>query len=199
MTDASGIDKLTPKQEKFCLLYIELGNAAEAYRRAYACANMSAATIQREATRLLANPTITTRLLQLRAQVAEKAVLDKAWVLDKIRKNVEVSLGEQTLTLKVQKRDKGSGVVTVSEIEVSAHDAAAANKGLELLARHLGMFVDKHEVTGKDGEPLLPDDKPIDKIDLARRLLHMIKDATDEVAAAQGTNSEEKPDGRTTH
>jgi phage terminase small subunit len=142
-------DKLTPKQERFCLLYIELGNAAEAYRRAYACANMSAATIQREATRLLANHTITTRLLELRSQAAEKAVLDKAWVLAKLRKNVEVSLGEQTLTLKVQKRDKESGAVEVVEVEISAHDAAAANKGLELLARHLGLFEADNEQAGK--------------------------------------------------
>jgi len=194
----SGTGKLTQKQETFCLLYIELGCAADAYRGAYNCANMSAATVQREATRLLANPTITTRLLQLRAQAAEKAVLDKAWVLDKLRKNIEVSLGEQTITLKLQKRDKESGAISVSEVQVSAHDAAAANKGLELLARHLGMFVDKHELTGKDGEPLLPDDKPIDKVDLARRLLHLVKEVTDEAGAMQGNNSEEKAHGQPT-
>lgn len=28
---------LTPKQEKFCQLYIELGNASEAYRQSYDC------------------------------------------------------------------------------------------------------------------------------------------------------------------
>ena len=27
--------KLTPKQESFCLAYIETGNASEAYRQAY--------------------------------------------------------------------------------------------------------------------------------------------------------------------
>ena len=31
---------LTPKQEKFCQLYIELGNASEAYRQSYDCSKM---------------------------------------------------------------------------------------------------------------------------------------------------------------
>lgn len=26
---------MTPKQDKFCMLYIELGNASEAYRQSY--------------------------------------------------------------------------------------------------------------------------------------------------------------------
>jgi hypothetical protein len=117
------------------------------------------------------------RLLELRSRAAEKTVLDKAWVLDKLRKNIEVSLGGQTVRLKVHKRDKESGAVEVGEVEISAHDAAAANKGLELLARHLGMFVDKHELTGKDGEPFLSEDKPIDKVDLARRMFHMLAEA----------------------
>jgi len=32
--------KLTIKQEKFCNLYIELGNASEAYRQSYNCEKM---------------------------------------------------------------------------------------------------------------------------------------------------------------
>ncbi|EPZ98572.1 terminase small subunit, partial [Glaesserella parasuis] len=40
---------LTPKQEKFCQLYIELGNASEAYRQAYDCSKMSNETINTKA------------------------------------------------------------------------------------------------------------------------------------------------------
>ena len=35
---------LTPKQEAFCLAYMETGNASEAYRRAYDADNMKPAT-----------------------------------------------------------------------------------------------------------------------------------------------------------
>ena len=47
-------EKLTPKQEAFCLAYLETGNASEAYRRCYnTSTNMAAATVNREAARLL--------------------------------------------------------------------------------------------------------------------------------------------------
>ena len=41
--------KLTPKQESFCLAYIETGNASEAYRQAYNAKNMKPETINRKA------------------------------------------------------------------------------------------------------------------------------------------------------
>lgn len=41
--------KLTPKQEKFCQKYIELGNASEAYRQSYDCSRMKSETINRKA------------------------------------------------------------------------------------------------------------------------------------------------------
>ena len=95
-------------------------------------------------------------------------MLDKAWVLDKLRKNVEVSLGEQTLTLKVPHKDKDSGEVTVSEVEISAHDATAANKGLELLARHLGLFEIDHSQQGAAAAAAIV--KEITDLEVARRI-----------------------------
>lgn len=49
---ASGGRGLTPKQEKFCQLYIELGNASEAYRQAYDCSKMSEESINVNASKL---------------------------------------------------------------------------------------------------------------------------------------------------
>ncbi|MFI4919849.1 MAG: terminase small subunit [Legionellales bacterium] len=57
---------LTVKQESFCKLYIEHGNASEAYRRAYNAENMQAATINRKAFELTENGNITARLKELR-------------------------------------------------------------------------------------------------------------------------------------
>jgi phage terminase small subunit len=51
--------KLTIKQEKFCNLYLETGNATDAYRQAYNCGNMKYDTIKRKAVELLKNGTIT--------------------------------------------------------------------------------------------------------------------------------------------
>ena len=64
---------LTPKQEAFCLAYIETGNASEAYRRSYNAGKMSASTVNRTAKELVDNPKITARLQELRAPAVEKA------------------------------------------------------------------------------------------------------------------------------
>lgn len=66
---------LTPKQENFCLAYLETGNASEAYRRAYDAENMSPNALNREACVMLDNPKIALRLEELRAPVREKALL----------------------------------------------------------------------------------------------------------------------------
>ncbi|MDO9950989.1 terminase small subunit [Glaesserella parasuis] len=58
---------LTPKQEKFCQLYIELGNASEAYRQSYDCSKMNNETINTKAKQLLKNGPITVRLDELRS------------------------------------------------------------------------------------------------------------------------------------
>ena len=59
---------LTPKQENFCQLYIELGNASEAYRQSYDADSMNENTVHRNASALLDNNKITTRLEQIRME-----------------------------------------------------------------------------------------------------------------------------------
>lgn len=62
---------LTPKQEAFALAYVETGNAAEAYRRAYDVkAATQHSTIYSAASRLLADPKICARVAELQDQAA---------------------------------------------------------------------------------------------------------------------------------
>jgi phage terminase small subunit len=63
---------LTPKQENFCLAYLETGNASEAYRRAYDAENMATDTISRKAKELLDNGKITARLSELREPIMKR-------------------------------------------------------------------------------------------------------------------------------
>mgnify|MGYP003587417918 CR=1 FL=1 len=56
---------LTPKQEAFCLAYVETGNASEAYRRSYNAEKMKAETVNRTAKELLDNPKIAARVKEL--------------------------------------------------------------------------------------------------------------------------------------
>ncbi len=58
---------LTIKQEKFCMVYIETGNASEAYRQAYNCENMKEATINRNAKMMIDDNKISTRVKELKS------------------------------------------------------------------------------------------------------------------------------------
>jgi len=58
---------LTPKQEKFVQVYVECGNASEAYRTAYAAGGMKPETVNRKAKELLDNGKITARIRELQA------------------------------------------------------------------------------------------------------------------------------------
>lgn len=66
---------LTPKQENFCLAYLETGNASEAYRRAYDADGMTPGSINVKASELLSNVKIAVRLEELRAPVRDRAML----------------------------------------------------------------------------------------------------------------------------
>lgn len=59
---------MTPKQEQFAYLYIETGNATEAYRRAYNTENMKPETIAKEAYKLLQDQDITVMIDGLKAE-----------------------------------------------------------------------------------------------------------------------------------
>lgn len=64
--------KLTPKQEKFCQVFMETSNASEAYRRVYNAANMKDTTINVAAKQLLDNNKVASRLEELRERGAKK-------------------------------------------------------------------------------------------------------------------------------
>lgn len=63
---------LTPKQEKFCLKYIETGNASEAYRQSYSCERMKPETIKRNAKKLLDSNNIATTVEKLRQEIKDR-------------------------------------------------------------------------------------------------------------------------------
>lgn len=58
---------LTPKQEKFAQVYIETGNASEAYRQAYSTKGKSENYVAVQAHELLHHPKISVRVEELKA------------------------------------------------------------------------------------------------------------------------------------
>jgi phage terminase small subunit len=66
---------LTPKQEKFAQNIIEGMSQADAYRNSYCAKRMSDKTIIEEASKLMANPNIATRVQELRDQLANDKIM----------------------------------------------------------------------------------------------------------------------------
>ncbi len=64
--------KLTPKQEAFCLGYMETGNASEAYRRSYSASKMKPEVVAVEACKLLASHKVAIRVASLQAAAAKR-------------------------------------------------------------------------------------------------------------------------------
>jgi phage terminase small subunit len=119
---------LTPKQENFCLAYIETGNASEAYRRSYDASGMSDTSINRKAKELLDNGKIAARLAALRAPVVQKA---------------QITLEKHLNDLK-RLRD----MAEASEKYGPAIQAEIAR------GKASGLYVEKTELTGPEGGPI---------------------------------------------
>src|SRR5262245_59286762 len=129
------MEGLTAKQEKFCSLYVELGNATHAYLQAYQAANMTHRTAQKRAGELLKNGAVTGRIAALQAAAAQKAGLTRQWVLERLMLNARICMGEERVRLAVQRTNKETKQIEVVEIVVTERDAAAANRALELLGK----------------------------------------------------------------
>lgn len=128
--------KLTPKQEKFVESYIETGNSAEAYRRAYSAEKMSPQAIWVEGTRLLQHPVVALRLKQRQAQEQERTGVTVEWLTDQLKTVLAKAMGE------------GKG-------------ASAAVSALMGMAKLHGLIVEKQNVTSDNrhhhsAEPLSP-------------------------------------------
>ena len=63
---------MTPKQEHFARLYVETGNASEAYRQAYNAENMKPETVTNEAYKLLQSPDISAMVDDLKAETRQR-------------------------------------------------------------------------------------------------------------------------------
>jgi phage terminase small subunit len=149
------------KRETYCLERVKGRTQPEAYIIAgYQAKTQQVA--EAAASRLERDPEVLNRIEELRAKVlptlnkmlelkGEKAVLDRAWVLERLMRNARIAMGEETvkLTLRRPSSRKGGGEESnaTETLEISDRDAQAANKALELLGKtnELRMWVDQVE------------------------------------------------------
>lgn len=76
--------KISQKQEKFILKYLECGNASEAYRSAYSYQNMRPEVVHVKACELLKKDKVAVRLKELQGEVTDKLLYDATTYLKRL-------------------------------------------------------------------------------------------------------------------
>jgi phage terminase small subunit len=174
LKDGRGKNELTPKQECFCQEYlVDLNATAAAIRAGY-----SAKTAQEQASRLLSNVMVQAATQRLMDQRAQKVGITAEEVLREYRKLAFASLGNilriqsdgtACFDLRSMTPDQAAAIqeFSVDEFIEGKQGAKGNGKGekgarvkrmrikladkkgaLDSVARHLGMFDDKINVTG---------------------------------------------------
>lgn len=167
---------LTPKQEAFAraIALQQRKDASAAYRSVYDWQGMKPATVNRKAKELMDNGKIAARIVELSAPAVLRTEIGIERVLEEYAKIAFTDLpgiiafdgGRISLTdfdkltpaqracikkfrVKTETKLLPDGEkVPVDVVEVELHSKQAA---LDSIARHLGMFIDKTQLTGPDG------------------------------------------------
>lgn len=137
--------KLTPKQQAFVAEYLVDLNATQAAVRA----GYSEKTANEQGARLLANVSVADAIALAQAERARRTEISQDYVLGNLVEVTERCLQRRPVcgALGVQVADEdGNSVWTFN--------AQGANKALELIGKHLGMFKERMEHSGKDGAPI---------------------------------------------
>jgi len=134
--------KLTVKQQAFAAFYIELGNATEAYLKAYPNVKKEA-TARAAGSRMLTNVSVKSYIDNRMEELKSERVADQQEVLEyltsvmrgEVQDEMLLVIGDETGT-EVERHEKRS-------------DTVARTKAAELLGKRYRMWIDKVETDGK--------------------------------------------------
>ena len=129
---------LTPKQESFCLVYVQTGNASEAYRRSYDVSDdTKPETVWSEASRLVADPKVSARIVELQERARDIALVSVGSLTNELEKArshamadpkgaaaaVSAIMGKAKLH-KLLEEDKAAGTGVAVTVVIGTRDAA---------------------------------------------------------------------------
>ena len=116
------IKKLTPKQQSFCQEFLKHFNGTKAYQLVY---KVNIKQAEANSSRLIRNDKVRLFLAQATQKQAEKAELSIEWIIKELKGMYE----------KCQSDLRSPGIM------------ANATRQLELLGKHIGMWIDRSELT----------------------------------------------------
>lgn len=140
---SKGVGKLTDKQKRFVEEYLIDLNATQAAIRA----GYSEDTARQIGAENLTKPVIQQAIQQAQNERSERTQITQDDVIRRLIEIADISVGKKAITETEIARMEG-GVVVGTDVVKTCFEPHAANKALELLGKHLGMFRDKVEVSG---------------------------------------------------
>lgn len=126
---------LTAKQEQFCLEYMIDLNATQAAIRA----GYSAKTADVIGCENLVKPNIAKRIEELQVERTERTTVDADFVLNGLKELNQICMGQKEVTYTVD------GV----QESMRVFEQSGAARSFELIGKHLGMFIERKEITGE--------------------------------------------------
>lgn len=184
--------KLTPKQNRLAVRYIETGNQSKSYRLTYDCSGMTEKTIRNRASEEFAKPHVAARVAELQAETAQRLEVTAARVVAEIASVAFADIGDflsfdddgearldlsnlppgataaiQEIKQEVYLDGKGEAAKPVRRTDFKLHSKLPA---LIALAKHTGIF--KDDAPSLDEGVLLYAEMPIEEVvaRLARRI-----------------------------
>ena len=130
--------KLTIKQQAFAGNYVELGNATEAYLKAYPNVKKEA-TARANGSRLLTYANVSDYIANRMEELKSERVANQQEVLEYLTSVMRGEQREEVL------RGIGEGAQTIDDIDVSAKDRI---KAAEMLGKRYAMWTDKQQIDG---------------------------------------------------
>jgi len=169
-------DGLTPRQARFVDEYLIDLNATRAAIRA----GYSEHTADSQGSRLLKNAKVCTAIAAKQAERAGKSELTTEWIIERLIENANRAMEAEPA------RDAAG-----KPIGIYTYQGNVANKALELLGKHRGIFLDKVQMTGQDGGPL--------QVAVCRTFVHVTEPAKPPTNRIKATSPNGHGNGRPRH
>ncbi len=142
--------ELTEKQKRFVSEYLIDLNATQAAIRA----GYSEKTAEQGAAQLLRNIKVQEVIQAALKERQARTELTADEVINDLRELRDMCMGRKRIVVSIKKQEE-NGDEYYEDTEIIKFDPQGANKSLELLGKHLRLFVEKMEVSGNVGVEVL--------------------------------------------
>ncbi|MCR1838594.1 terminase small subunit [Pasteurella caecimuris] len=143
---SKGVGKLTDKQKRFVEEYlIDLNGKQAAIRTGY-----SESTAEQQASRLLSYVKVQEAIQIAQNNRSARVQVTQDDVLRDLLEVRDICMGRKSIIVTDTVKNNQEGKITAVDNPIFAFEPTGANKALELLGKHLGMFKDRVDLTSGD-------------------------------------------------